>query len=485
MQISHSKTAGLLLGAGGVVILSPDALMLKLFGGGDFALTAGRGFALAALAGALALAFPAARRGFRWRAGFLYGIIYAIGLAAFSVVGAPYARRKYRRYFGGGAVFVGARRKMVFGRRNLQTHMACVRSRRRRIGAGVCAANRFRRRLGQCAGAAYRIVARRLRAGNSGKSAGEFILRFDYWRRRGCRRLYTFCRLGVVGAGYRIIGGKRGAHFCRLYLHYGGIAAVAAAGSQSFVFVGDGAGAFVGVAGVGRRTARGDGCGGDFNRRRFGVAFRRSFAGGNAEMNPFPPDWALLSLAAAASAAAAFTPGPNNTICMTAAVNFGFRRALPFAFGVVVGFPLLLFAAGAGLGGVLAQFPRAHFWIKLAGGLFLLHMAWKIAFARGADKKTENAPGFWRAVIFQWLNPKAVTYAFSVTAAFARPGEGWLWDISYLALISAIVALGSTMAWAGFGAGIGRYLKTPRTVARFNGAMGALLALSALAILFL
>lgn len=201
-------------------------------------------------------------------------------------------------------------------------------------------------------------------------------------------------------------------------------------------------------------------------------------------MNPVAPDWALLSLAAAASAAAAFTPGPNNAICMAAAVNFGFRRALPFAGGVVVGFPLLLFSAGAGLGGVLAQFPQLHFLIKTAGGVFLLHLAWKIATARAADGGKKSAPGFWRAVVFQWLNPKAVTYAFSITAAFARPGAAWIWDIFYLALISALVAMGSTLAWAGFGAGIARYLKTPRAAARFNGAMGALLALTAVAILF-
>lgn len=199
-------------------------------------------------------------------------------------------------------------------------------------------------------------------------------------------------------------------------------------------------------------------------------------------MNPAPPDWALLSLALAGCAAAAFTPGPNNAVCMAAAVNFGFRRALPFAFGVVFGFPVLLFAAGAGLGGVLAQFPQAYLAIKAAGGLFLLHMAWKIAKTRGAGAGAESAPGFWRAVVFQWLNPKAVVYALSIPAAFARQ-EAWIWDICYLALISMLVAAGATLTWAGFGAGISRLLKTPRATARFNGAMGALLALSALAIL--
>ncbi len=200
-------------------------------------------------------------------------------------------------------------------------------------------------------------------------------------------------------------------------------------------------------------------------------------------MNILPPDWPLLLLALAACAAAAFTPGPNNTICMSVAVNFGFRRALPFAFGVVAGFPVLVAFAGAGLGGVLGRFPQMHLAIKTAGAAFLIYLAWKIAMSRNIGGK-KGAPGFWRAVFFQWLNPKAVTYALSVTAAFARPGEAWFSDIVYLIAISMFVSLGSTMAWAGFGAGIGRYLKTPGALAKFNGIMGALLALSAVALLF-
>ncbi|MGI9296280.1 MAG: LysE family translocator [Gammaproteobacteria bacterium] len=198
-----------------------------------------------------------------------------------------------------------------------------------------------------------------------------------------------------------------------------------------------------------------------------------------------PPDWQLLFLASAASAAAAFTPGPNNAICMSAAVNFGFRRALPFAFGVTVGFPLLIAATGAGLGQILSHLPRLHDAIKIFGALFLLHLAWKIASARGDGGGGKGAPGFFRAVAFQWINPKAVTYAFSIVAAFARPGAPWNSDIAYLSLVCAAVSLASTLTWAAFGAGIGRFLKTPRARAAFNGVMGALLALTAAMILFL
>ena len=197
-----------------------------------------------------------------------------------------------------------------------------------------------------------------------------------------------------------------------------------------------------------------------------------------------PPDWPLLSLALAACAAAAFTPGPNNTICMSAAASFGFRSALPFAFGVTAGFPLLLAAMGLGLGELLSRAPQLHLFIKIGGSIFLLHMAWRIAVSRGFGKSQNDAPGFTRGVLFQWVNPKALAYSTSIVAAFARPGDSWVSDVFYLTAISAAVALASTLTWAGFGAGIRHALQTPRSLAIFNGVMGAMLALAALGILF-
>ena len=34
----------------------------------------------------------------------------------------------------------------------------------------------------------------------------------------------------------------------------------------------------------------------------------------------------------------AITPGPNNIIALSTGVNYGFRRAVPFAMGVMIGF---------------------------------------------------------------------------------------------------------------------------------------------------
>ena len=81
------------------------------------------------------------------------------------------------------------------------------------------------------------------------------------------------------------------------------------------------------------------------------------------------------------------TPGPNNFMLMASGVNFGFRRTVPHMLGIGAGFFTLLMGVGLGLGALLTAWPALHLALKVAGGAYLLHLAWRIAMARSlADK---------------------------------------------------------------------------------------------------
>ena len=82
-MIPHTARAGLVVGAAGVLILSPDALLLRLFGGDNYALASGRAFALAAYIGLLAVCFRPLRANSNWRRAACYGVFYALGLISF------------------------------------------------------------------------------------------------------------------------------------------------------------------------------------------------------------------------------------------------------------------------------------------------------------------------------------------------------------------------------------------------------------------
>src|SRR3954470_718407 len=76
------------------------------------------------------------------------------------------------------------------------------------------------------------------------------------------------------------------------------------------------------------------------------------------------------------------TPGPNNLMLLASGVNFGFTRTVPHMLGIGIGFLVLLLAVGFGLGAVLTAFPVLHTGLKIAGGIYLLYLAWKIAMSR-------------------------------------------------------------------------------------------------------
>ena len=104
-------------------------------------------------------------------------------------------------------------------------------------------------------------------------------------------------------------------------------------------------------------------------------------------MNLFPANWAdvpLMSLSllgplAMFALVSSITPGPNNVMLASSGLNFGFRRSVPHLLGVNLGFTLMIFLVGIGLGSVFQQVPQLYTVLKYAGAAYLLYLAWKIA----------------------------------------------------------------------------------------------------------
>lgn len=178
------------------------------------------------------------------------------------------------------------------------------------------------------------------------------------------------------------------------------------------------------------------------------------------------------------------TPGPNNIICAAIGARRGARGALPYALGVTVGFPLMLAAVGIGLGTLIRQYPQIQQFTQLAGVAFLVYLAYRIATAPMPDMhRPDNisAYSFTYAVLFQWINPKAVSFAFSLIALYTRPYALFI-DIVLLMLISAVITLPVTMLWALTGDVLSRFLQTRLRYRVFNLCMGALLLAAAVSI---
>ncbi|RJT41852.1 LysE family translocator [Mesorhizobium waimense] len=172
------------------------------------------------------------------------------------------------------------------------------------------------------------------------------------------------------------------------------------------------------------------------------------------------------------------TPGPNNFMLLASGVNFGFVRTVPHMLGIGIGFLILLLAVGFGLGAVLTAFPMLHTGLKIAGGAYLLYLAWKIAMSRSMSCKGEtqaNPMRFIDAAAFQWVNPKAWVMAITAMAVYTNPDHPFL-SVVLISMAFAIVNLPSVSVWAGFGTALRGFLSDPVRLKWFNIAMGVLLA---------
>lgn len=176
--------------------------------------------------------------------------------------------------------------------------------------------------------------------------------------------------------------------------------------------------------------------------------------------------------------AGSWSPGPNNAMLAASGATWGFRRSVPLMAGISLGFPAMLFAVGLGLGAVFESIPRLHDVLRYVGAALLLWVAWRIATAR-APRRGAGASvplGFWTAAAFQLANPKAWVISIAIAAQFLT-GENAVIEAAVAALVAIVCAATASVAWAGFGTWLGRWLTNPRRLRLFNWSMAGLVAL--------
>ncbi|SFJ36438.1 LysE family translocator [Aerobium aerolatum] len=174
------------------------------------------------------------------------------------------------------------------------------------------------------------------------------------------------------------------------------------------------------------------------------------------------------------------TPGPNNFMLMASGVNFGFVRTIPHMLGIGAGFLSLLLGVGFGLGAVLTAYPALHVGLKIAGGAYLLYLAWRIGSSRsmsGGEGSSSQPMSFMAAAAFQWVNPKAWVMAVTAMAIYTNPAAPFL-SVILVSVAFALVNLPSVSTWAGFGVALRGFLSDPVRLKWFNIAMGLALAVS-------
>ncbi|MBV8622455.1 MAG: LysE family translocator [Herbaspirillum sp.] len=177
------------------------------------------------------------------------------------------------------------------------------------------------------------------------------------------------------------------------------------------------------------------------------------------------------------------TPGPNNVMLATTGANFGYRGALPVILGIQVGIFVQTMLMCVGLGSVFIAYPMTQQLLRIAGALYLVLLAWKLAAASVTGTGAPKAVTFAQAVLFQALNPKSWLKAVTMASVFMPAQSNMLASALLLSVIGTVVGMPCNTMWALFGVSIRNVLKAPRNQRIFNLVMGSILLL--LSVMFL
>ena len=115
------------------------------------------------------------------------------------------------------------------------------------------------------------------------------------------------------------------------------------------------------------------------------------------------------------------TPGPGVLSLAGVGAAYGYRDGVRYMIGLFFGNLAVALAVLTGLSAVLLAVPALRTTLAIASALYLLYLAYKIAFAgaRVAFVERPAPPGITGGLTLQAINPKAYAVSTAIFANFA------------------------------------------------------------------
>ena len=170
------------------------------------------------------------------------------------------------------------------------------------------------------------------------------------------------------------------------------------------------------------------------------------------------------------------SPGPNNIVASYSGFNFGVVKTFPHMLGVIFGFTSVVCVLNFGLINIFKLYPLIQEILKISGSIFLVYLAYKIAFSKNIkENKKENPVKFLETFFFQFLNPKGVIVAIIIVSTYVESGSNFVNYSFWVILVSFICALISITFWTFVGKFFRRFATNEKFIKVFNYVMSFLL----------
>ena len=170
------------------------------------------------------------------------------------------------------------------------------------------------------------------------------------------------------------------------------------------------------------------------------------------------------------------SPGPNNILASYSGFNFGLVKTIPHMFGVIFGFTTLVIVMNFGLINIFKKFQILQEILKYTGSIFLIYLAYKIAFSKNiSDEFSKNPVKFIETFFFQFLNPKAVIVSIIMVSTYVEKGDNFINYSIWVIGVAFIFACFSIMFWTLLGKFLRKFATNEKFIKNFNYVMSFLL----------
>lgn len=177
----------------------------------------------------------------------------------------------------------------------------------------------------------------------------------------------------------------------------------------------------------------------------------------------------------------AYSPGPGNMFFAANGARFGFRSTVPANLGYHIATWVVTAAIGLGFVAALDKFPQAFVFLKTAGSLYVLWIAWKL-FKAGtlSGQELARSATFVDGIVLLLLNPKAyVIIALMFSQFLGESDNGQLASVMFITTVFTFNNLIAFSIWALIGDKVARYFRTPESARYLNTMFGLILVLVA------
>ena len=170
------------------------------------------------------------------------------------------------------------------------------------------------------------------------------------------------------------------------------------------------------------------------------------------------------------------SPGPNNIVASYSAFNFGLVKTVPHMFGVIFGFTTLVVVMNFGFINIFKKLPILQEVLKYTGSIFLIYLAFKIAFSKVKSNSSSNNPvKFIETFFFQFLNPKGVIVSIIMVSTYVESGKNFINYSSWVIGVAFFFACFSIMFWTLVGKFLRKFATNEKFIKRITYLMSFLL----------